>query len=231
MAHTDILLVEDDQRLAELTSDYLRQNGFVVEVEGRGDLAVSQFKLLQPKMVLLDLSLPGKDGIEVCRSIREEFNGPILMLTARDTNIDEIIGLEAGADDYITKPADPMVLVARIRAILRRQNPETEEQKSTISIGCLEIKKTSRQVLLDGEDISLTSLEFDLLNTLIANAGNILSRDKLNQDVRGIDYDGVDRTIDVRISRLRKKLGDDLEHPKRIRTVWGKGYLLAPDAW
>lgn len=227
----DILLVEDDQRLAELTRDYLVQHGFQVEIEGHGDRAIARFKAVEPSMVLLDLSLPGKDGIEICREIRAIFAGPILMLTARDTNIDEVVGLEAGADDYITKPVDPMVLVARIRAVLRRENLAIQAPTQNIELGALHVNTQSRQVKLSGKEVSVTSMEFELLRILAENAGTVMSRDQLSLESRGIYYDGMDRTVDVRISRLRKKLGDDLDSPKRIRTIWGKGYLLAPDTW
>ena len=231
MTNPDILLIEDDQRLAELTRDYLGQHGFQVVIEGHGDRAIARFRAIKPGMVLLDLSLPGKDGIEICREIRAIFSGPILMLTARDTNIDQVVGLEAGADDYITKPVDPMVLVARIRAVLRRENLNTTLVEQNISLGSLEINTQSRQVSLDKSEVSLTSMEFELLRILAENAGQVMSRDQLSLESRGIYYDGMDRTVDVRISRLRKKLGDEIDNPKRIRTVWGKGYLLAPDSW
>lgn len=234
MSNIDVLLVEDDRRLAELTRDYLIENGFTVAIEGRGDMAVARFKSTQPNMVLLDISLPGKNGLDICRDLRAEFSGPILMLTARDTNIEQIIGLEAGADDYITKPADPMVLVARMRAALRRQQAsvsKTPAQKDNILIGSLEVSDSSRYVKLSGQEIAMTSLEFDLLRTLAEHAGAIVDRDKLSIEARGVPYDGLDRTVDARISRLRKKLGDNPDEPKRIRTVWGKGYLLVPDAW
>eukprot|EP00903_Cladosiphon_okamuranus_P004393 g4391.t1 len=182
MQQTDILLVEDDQRLAELTRDYLAQNGFSVEVEGSGNKAFARFKAIQPKMVLLDLCLPGKDGLEICREIRTEFSGPILMMTARDTNIDQVIGLEAGADDYITKPADPMVLVARIRAALRRAESDPDEPRHSFQVGSLEISEDSRQVALNGREIPLTGLEFELLRALAANAGKVKSAEHYWQD-------------------------------------------------
>ena len=231
MTNPDILLIEDDQRLAELTRDYLVQHGFQVAIEGHGDRAIARFRAIKPGMVLLDLSLPGKDGVEICREIRAIFSGPILMLTARDTNIDQVVGLEAGADDYITKPVDPMVLVARIRAVLRRENLNPTLVEQNISLGSLEINTQSRQVSLAKSEVLLTSMEFELLRILAENAGQVMSRDQLSLESRGIYYDGMDRTVDVRISRLRKKLGDEIDNPKRIRTVWGKGYLLAPDSW
>ncbi|HEX6994689.1 MAG TPA: response regulator [Gammaproteobacteria bacterium] len=233
---TDVLLVEDDARLAELTSRYLKQNGLTVEVESNGAAAVARFHAVRPRLVLLDLMLPGKDGLTICRELRQTFKGPILMLTAKDADIDQVIGLEAGADDYVAKPAEPMVLLARIRALLRRadgaQQPGADAAASAeIVLGGLRVNEASHRVWLDGEEISLTTQEFELLRVLARSAGTILSREELFKRVRGIEYDGLDRSIDGRISKLRKKLGDDALAPKRIRTIWGKGYLLVPDAW
>ena len=229
----DVLLVEDDQRLAELTSRYLEQNGLSVATECRGDEAIQRFKSEQPRLVLLDLMLPGKDGLSICRELRQFFAGPILILTAKDADIDQVIGLEAGADDYVAKPIDPIVLLARVRALLRRAEvPAGAKLKSPdIVIGNLRVSEASRQAWLDGAEVPLTTHEFELLSLLARNAGTILSRDELYKRTRGIEYDGLDRAIDGRISKLRKKLDDDPIAPRRIRTIWGKGYLLAPDAW
>jgi DNA-binding response OmpR family regulator len=238
MSTTDVLLVEDDARLAELTSRYLAQNGLTVAVESNGAAAVARFAAVRPRLVLLDLMLPGKDGLTICRELRRTFNGPILMLTAKDADIDQVIGLEAGADDYVAKPAEPMVLLARVRALLRRADakqtaaPDAHAQAAAadIVLGSLRISEAHR-VWLDGEEITLTTQEFELLYELARSAGTILSREELFKRIRGIDYDGLDRSIDGRISKLRRKLGDDADAPKRIRTIWGKGYLLVPDAW
>jgi two-component system response regulator RstA len=229
----DILLVEDDRRLADLTAEYFRQNGLTVAVEARGDRAVARFKAEQPRIVLLDLMLPGADGLTVCRELREFFNGPILIFTARDSDIDQVIGLEAGADDYVAKPVDPMVLLARTRALLRRVEEQAVQQMpvAEIVLGGLRISVASQEVWLDGKNIQLTTQEFELLHMLARHAGTILSRDDIFHRLRGIDYDGLDRSIDGRISKLRRKLGDSATAPSRIKTVWGKGYLLVPDAW
>ena len=229
----DILLVEDDRRLADLTAEYFRQNGLTVAVESRGDRAVARFKADQPRIVLLDLMLPGVDGLTICRDLREFFNGPILIFTARDSDIDQVIGLEAGADDYVAKPVDPMVLLARTRALLRRVEENAEQQKpiAEIVLGGLRISEASQDVWLDGANIQLTTQEFELLHMLARNAGTILSREEIFRHLRGIDYDGLDRSIDGRISKLRRKLDDSAVTPSRIKTVWGKGYLLVPDAW
>lgn len=229
----DILLVEDDRRLADLTAEYFRQNGLMVAIESRGDRAISRFKSEQPRIVLLDLMLPGADGLTVCRELREIFAGPILIFTAKDSDIDQVIGLEAGADDYVAKPVDPMVLLARTRALLRRAEDDGVQKPSCgeITLGGLRISELAQEVSLDGSMVELTTQEFELLHLLARNAGKILSREDIFQELRGIDYDGLDRSIDGRVSKLRRKLGDSATKPTRIKTVWGKGYLIVPDAW
>ena len=229
----DILLIEDDRRLAELTAEYFEQNGLSVVIEERGDRALAQFARVRPRVVLLDLMLPGLDGLTICRELRETFSGPILIFTARDSDIDQVIGLEAGADDYVAKPVDPMVLLARTRALLRRvEDGDTPAaQSGDITLGKLRISPSAQEVQLDEKLVPLTTHEFELLLLLARRAGSVLSRDDLFHHLRGIDYNGMDRSIDGRISKLRRKLGDDAHEPVRIKTVWGKGYLLVPDAW
>jgi len=229
----DILLVEDDRRLADLTAEYFRQNGLTVAIESRGDQALARFRSEQPRIVLLDLMLPGTDGLTVCRELREIFSGPILIFTARDSDIDQVIGLEAGADDYVAKPVDPMVLLARTRALLRRVESGREQQNSIgdIVLGGLRISEAAQEVWLDGVIVQLTTQEFELLHLLARHAGKILSREDIFHHLRGIDYDGLDRSIDGRVSKLRRKLDDNATTPTRIKTVWGKGYLFVPDAW
>ncbi len=226
-----ILLVEDDRRLAQLVKDFLQAQGFRVDVEEQGNRVVRQVQTLNPSLVILDLMLPGKDGLSICKELRPQFKGPILMLTARDADIDQVLGLEYGADDYVIKPAEPRVLLARIRALLRRYYQQPEEGKAELQFGTLHIQPALRQAVLAGEAINLSSHEFDLLLTLASAAGTILSRDYLFQQIYNREYDGLDRTIDVRISQLRKKLLDDANNPQRIKTIWGKGYVLIADAW
>jgi DNA-binding response OmpR family regulator len=233
-SNVDILLIEDDARLAELTATYLEQNGLRIATEARGDRALERFTRERPRLVLLDLLLPGKDGLSICRELRRVHDVPILILTAKDTDIDHVIGLEAGADDYVMKPVDPMVLLARVRALLRRAERgggTAAERKPDLMLGSLRISETSREVWLQGAPVPLTTQEFELLSLLAHRAGELVSRDEVFRTMRGIDYDGLDRSIDGRVSKLRRKLGDDAAAPTRIKTVWGKGYLLVPDAW
>ncbi|MCK6411836.1 MAG: winged helix-turn-helix domain-containing protein [Azonexus sp.] len=231
-----ILLVEDDTRLAELTAEYLGKNDFSVSIEARGDSAESRILEEQPDLVILDVMLPGKDGLEVCRAVRPAYRGVILMLTARDEDFDQILGLEMGADDYIAKPVQPRVLLARVKALLRRRpgsdtaTPANGDDESLV-FGQFRISQVTRNASLAGQTIDLTTAEFDLLWLLASHAGNVLSRDDLLQELRGIGFDGLDRSIDARISRLRKKLNDDPENPTRIKTVRGKGYLFSKHDW
>lgn len=226
---THIMVVEDDPSLAEWIMDYLGSHGFLVTTANRGDEAVTLIKEDNPDLVVLDIMLPEKDGFTVCREVRHFFHNPILMLTARHEEVDEVMGLETGADDYLGKPVKPAVLLARIKVLLRRNtNLSSATQRE---FGCFFIDSESRTVTLDAESVPLSSHEFELLWLLTANAGNIMSRDELVAQMRGIDYDGFDRSIDISISRLRKKLKDNPGQPKRIKTVRGKGYLLATDAW
>ena len=233
---TRILLIEDDKRLADLTAEYLRKNEFEVHIESRGDTAEARILKDNPDLVILDVMLPGKDGFEVCRSVRAQYAGVILMLTARDEDLDQILGLELGADDYIVKPVQPRLLLARIKALLRRAPLVANEQGAAseteeLAFGNFGISQATRSAHLGDEPIDLTTAEFDLLWLLASHAGSILSRDDLLQELRGIGFDGLDRSIDARISRLRRKLGDDPDNPTRIKTVRGKGYLFSKHDW
>jgi two-component system OmpR family response regulator/two-component system response regulator RstA len=230
-----ILLVEDDERLASLTAEYLIKNGFDVSIEPRGDSARDRIPREAPDLVVLDVMLPGADGFEVCKSVRSNYHGVILMLTARDEDMDQILGLELGADDYIAKPVQPRLLLARIKALLRRIGPAAGEPAPNngdeLSFGTFRISQATRAASLAGAPIDLTTAEFDLLWLLASHAGTVLSRDELLQELRGIGFDGLDRSIDARISRLRRKLGDDPDNPERIKTVRGKGYLFSKHDW
>ncbi|MCP1622208.1 response regulator [Pseudomonas nitroreducens] len=224
-----ILIVEDDQRLAELTQDYLESNGLAVSIESHGGKAVERVLAERPDLVVLDLMLPGEDGLSICKRLRPDYDGPILMLTARTDDMDQVQGLEMGADDYVCKPVRPRVLLARIRALLRRSEPAEAAPAPAgkrLTFGKLVIDNAMREAWLDEQTIELTSAEFDLLWLLAANAGRILSREEIFNSLRGIEYDGQDRSIDVRISRIRPKIGDDPMHPRLIKTVRSKGYLF-----
>lgn len=230
--HSDmehVLIIEDDERLAELTRDYLESNGFKVTIEGEGSRGVEQILALQPDLVILDLMLPGEDGLSICRRVRPDYAGPILMLTARTDDMDQVLGLEMGADDYVPKPVQPRVLLARMRALLRRAEIADQSGDSRLSFGNLEVDSATREAWLEGERIDLTSAEFDLLWLLASNAGRVLTREEIFNNLRGIKYDGQDRSIDVRVSRIRPKIGDDPNHPHRIKTVRSKGYLFVKE--
>lgn len=238
-----ILIVEDDERLADLTKEYLESNGLVVSVEANGSHAVDRIVNEKPDLVVLDLMLPGEDGLSICRKVRPVYNGPILMLTARTDDLDQVLGLEMGADDYMSKPVRPRVLLARIRALLRRIKEQSapagdgaaggsnsSEGPTRLVFNNLIVDSSMREAWLDEESIDLTSAEFDLLWLLSSNAGNVLSREEIFTALRGIEYDGQDRSIDVRVSRIRPKIGDDPVHPRRIKTVRSKGYLFVKEA-
>ncbi len=227
-----ILLVEDDRQLSDLVSDFLESEGYHVKQEFRGDNVAKKVQQFSPDLILLDIMLPGKDGFTVCKELRPSFNGPILMLTAKGTDFDQVLGLEIGADDYVIKPVEPRVLLARVNALLRRGDlPQDGNEKSELTIGQLYVNRSSRQVTLHDDIIDLTSQEFDLLWLLASRAGEVQNRDFIYKAVVGREYDGLDRSVDVRISRLRKKLHDSNETPFRIKTIWGQGYLFVPDAW
>jgi two-component system response regulator RstA len=232
-----ILIVEDDERLAELTREYLESNGLEVSVENHGGRAVERIRNEQPDLVVLDLMLPGEDGLSICRRVRPHYARPIIMLTARTDDLDQVLGLEMGADDYIGKPVKPRVLLARIRAMLRRvtdpgqgNGEEGGEEPSRLQFNDLVVDRSMREAWLNDESIDLTSAEFDLLWLLSSNAGRVLSREEIFTALRGIEYDGQDRSIDVRVSRIRPKIGDDPIHPRRIKTVRSKGYLFVKEA-
>ena len=224
-----LLLVEDDIRLAALVKEYLEQQDFIINIEERGDSAVRRIKAEQPDLVILDIMLPGLDGMNVCRQVRSSYDKPILMLTARDEDIDQVLGLELGADDYVIKPVKPRVLLARIQNLLRRHESMASKQAEAskqIVIGDLRIDLLSRTTYLADKPLDLTTQEFELLVLLASNAGTILSRDDILSTLSGTEYNGLDRSVDIRIARLRKLLGDTPSQPQYIKTIRSKGYLF-----
>lgn len=227
-----ILIVEDDVQLASLIQEYLYKNGFSASVVGNGIEAEQMILNDKPDLVILDVMLPGKSGMDICRDVRTAYHEPILMLTALDEDMDQMLGLELGADDYVIKPVKPRLLLTRVRALLRRselsrpQQAIRSELHTLLPVDTLTINPQVRTATLGKDNIALTTAEFDLLFLLAEQAGQIVSRNTIVQNLRGFDYDGMDRSIDRRISRLRKKLYDDSVDPQVIKTVRGKGYLL-----
>lgn len=227
-----VLLIEDDARLAGLISEYLQRYDFQTSVVLRGDQALAAIEDDPPDVIVLDLMLPGMDGFDVCRQIRKQSSLPIVMLTARGDLFDQVTGLEVGADDYVLKPVEPRLLLARLRAILRRSQARPQPNGSSMLLyGGLQIDMTARQVRWKGQEIDLKTADYNLFVILAQAAGRVLNRDELLRRWRGIGFDGVDRTVDVSISRLRRHFGDDAHEPRKIKTVWGRGYLFSPIAW
>jgi DNA-binding response OmpR family regulator len=224
-AAPSILVVEDEGSIASFVSLYLKNAGYTVRTASTGSEALSQVAAQMPGLIVLDLMLPDIDGIEVCKRIRQSSDVPILMLTARDEDVDKIIGLEVGADDYLTKPFNPRELVARVKSILRRAVPERREpQERTLKHGQLEIDAGRREVHVDGKEVQLAPKEFDLLWELLDHRGLVLTRDQLLERVWGYTFAGDTRTVDVHVRQLRRKLGE----ASPIVTVWGVGYKVAP---
>jgi two-component system alkaline phosphatase synthesis response regulator PhoP/two-component system response regulator ResD len=226
MAEQDtILVVEDEQAIASFVSAYLRKDGFAVQMTASGREALTLVQSVAPALVVLDLMLPDLDGLEVCRRIRETSTMPVLMLTARDDDLDKIAGLEVGADDYLTKPFNPRELVARVRAILRRSNAgRTKPDAGIMQHGDLVLDAGRRECHIGDKEIRLAPKEFDLLWELLDHRGLVLTRDQLLERVWGYTFAGDTRTVDVHVRQLRRKLGDDAP----IVTVWGIGYKAAP---
>lgn len=232
-----IVFVEDDAEVGALIAAYLGRHDINVIVEGRGDRAEEVIQRENPELVMLDIMLPGKDGMTLCRDLRTNWQGPIVLLTSLDSDMNHILSLEMGANDYILKTTPPAVLLARLRLHLRQASVTSEEiapvtgRHKLLQFGTLTIDPVNRQVRLQEEEIMLSTADFDLLWELATHAGHILNRDALLQTLRGVSYDGMDRSIDVAISRLRKKLHDSATEPYRIKTIRNKGYLFAPHAW
>jgi DNA-binding response OmpR family regulator len=225
-----ILIVEDDDALAGLLLEYLGMHGFELDRVAAGDVGAERILASEPDVVVLDLMLPELSGLEVCRRVRAVFDGAILMLTASQSVADHVVGLELGADDFVVKPIEPRVLLARIRALLRRNDaqrsggPDTEE--GLLRAGPIVVDVSSRDVRVDGTPVSLTTMEFDVLRKLAEEAGSVVRREALYADVMGVEYDGLDRGMDVHVSRIRRKLERSGFDPGRLKSVRGVGYLL-----
>ncbi|MGB2964423.1 MAG: response regulator transcription factor [Anaerolineales bacterium] len=224
-----ILVVDDEPKIVQLARDYLENNGFKVLSSGNGQQALAITRQERPDLIVLDLMLPGMDGLDVCRAIRRESDVPIIMLTARAEEADQLIGLELGADDYITKPFSPRALVARVRALLRRAQGELL-QDEVLRAGDLELDIKRKQVTLSGNPVHLTRSEFSLLETLAKHPGQPLSREQLLERLHGVVYDGVDRSVDSHIKNLRRKIEPDPAEPIYILTVYGFGYKFQWDS-
>jgi DNA-binding response OmpR family regulator len=222
-----VLLIDDDRRLQELISSYLVQNGVTVSCAQDGPSGLTALDAGAFDAVLLDVMMPGMDGLEVCRRIRGKSSVPVLMLTAKGDETDRVVGLELGADDYIAKPFSPRELLARLRAVLRRSSPQTVSERLTA--GEIAIDVSAREVKVAGKATELTGLEFDILVALVRRAGRVVPRDALLAEAGRSDVVVGERTVDVHISHLRQKIGDDPKSPRRIKTVRGVGYVLTKD--
>ncbi|MCB0045565.1 MAG: response regulator transcription factor [Caldilineaceae bacterium] len=223
-----ILVVDDEPKIVKIAKDYLERSQYQVAVAYDGVEALAAARHAPPDLVVLDLNLPKMDGLDVCRALRRESDVPIIMLTARGEETDRLIGLELGADDYITKPFSPRELVARVRAVMRRVNGDLQTN-DVIRAGTLEIAEQGRMVRKSGVEIELTRIEFDLLALLARHSGQVFSRSQLLDRLHGIQHDGYDRSVDAHIKNLRRKLEDDASDPRFIQTVYGIGYKFVGD--
>jgi len=226
MSNPTVLVVEDEESFVEALKVGLKREGFRVEVARDGEEALVMFDIVQPDVILLDVMLPKMSGIDVCRQLRKKTTTPIIMVTAKGAEIDTVVGLEVGADDYVTKPYRLRELVARMRAVLRRvpQNQGGELSGSSVTVGDISIDPEQHEVVIRGEASTLPLKEFELLHILIANAGRVLPRETLIDRVWGTDYVGDTKTLDVHVKRLRSKIEDDPANPTRIVTIRGLGY-------
>lgn len=219
------LIIDDDQKLLELLSNYLDEFGISCLSAGDGESGMELLKETQPDIVILDIQMPGVDGLAVCRMVRQTSTVPIIILSARGEATDRIVGLEMGADDYMAKPFEPRELVSRIRSILRRSGKE-ERSKNRIDVANLSVDPSSREAWLDGEKLKLSSMEFDLLLLFCRNPGKRLTRDFIMNDIQGVDSSSYSRSIDILVSRLRSKLGEDARNPRFIKSIHGYGYVF-----
>jgi len=219
-----ILIIDDDAKLNELLKDFLKDFGYAVITATRPTKGLKKLRQKSPDLVILDIMLPEMDGFEVCRAIRQTSKIPIIMLTARGEVTDKVVGLELGADDYLAKPFEPRELVARIQSVLRRSQQISDNQ--TLMFDRLTIDLDKRLALLDGNPVDLTTNEFTALALLATNAGKVLNRDQILQELRGMDCDAFNRSVDIAVSRLRQKLKDNPKSPEFIKTIWGSGYVF-----
>lgn len=228
-----VLIVDDDRRLRDLLQRYLEQQGFEVCVAGDGRELDRELTRRHIDLIVLDLMLPGEDGLAICRRLRGQGSTtPIIMLTALDDDVDRIVGLEIGADDYLSKPGNPRELVARIHAVLRRGRPAPgapQAEGGTVRFGAFALELDTRRLLRDGESLRLTTGEFAVLSALVKRPGQPLTRDQLMSLARGREHDAFDRSMDVMLSRLRRLIEDDPRQPRWLQTVWGHGYVFVPD--
>lgn len=230
MKKYSVFLLEDDIDLANLTAEFLSQFEFEYkifnQVDGFKDAVLSQ----QPDLILLDVMLPDGDGIDVCRQLQDQYLGKIIILSARNDVIDQVLGLEIGADDYIPKPIEPRLLLAKCRAVLRREEnatiPVVENKEATMIFSLFSINISKRQILKNGLSIDFSNPEYELLLLLVTKKGTIVSRDTISKQLRGVEYDGQSRQIDIHISSIRQKLGDNFQSPELIKTVRSKGYIF-----
>jgi two-component system alkaline phosphatase synthesis response regulator PhoP len=224
-----ILVVDDETALLETIRSYLLQEGYAVETAADGRTGLAAARSFRPELVVLDIMLPGLDGLEVLRLLRQDSNAYVIMLTAKAEETDKIVGLAMGADDYMTKPFSPRELVARVKAALRRMG-EGAGKRAELSSRRLRVDGEARMAWKDGQALELTPIEFELLQALMRHRGRVLSREQLIEQVWGFDYYGDDRVVDVHVGRLRRKLEDDPGQPALIATVWGAGYRLEDEA-
>lgn len=229
-AKARLLIVEDDDQLADLLAEYLSQHGFELSRVASGEAAAERILETQPDLVVLDLMLPGANGLDVCGQVRPAYAGAILMLTASQSEADHVAGLELGADDFVVKPIEPRVLLARIRTQLRRlgdRGGSREEPTGVLQLGPLRVDIPLREVSVEGQTVPLTTMEFDVLSMLANYAGSVVAREDLYLKIVGTPYDGIDRGMDVHVSRIRRKLQGSGFDPSRLKSVRGVGYLLA----
>jgi len=224
MAQEYILIVEDEQKIAALMKDYLEKSGYRVSCLERGDAVIPFLNEKAVDLILLDIMLPGMDGMDVCKGVRKISHIPIIMVTARVEEIDRLLGLELGADDYICKPFSPREMVARVKAVLRRMLPVKDG--NTLKAGSIVLNEETREVTLDGSDLKLTPIEFNLLRVFMAYPGRVFSRSELVNRVQGYDYEGYDRTVDTHIKNLRRKIAGLLPGQDIICSIYGVGYKL-----